>query len=78
MTIARGATPTNDSISWGTRFVRAVRRHSWSLPRFREVRYEDMLDFVKEKIGNVPVLYDALHGIKKGVKDVHTVAREAS
>ena len=33
-------------------------------------RYEDMLDFVKGKIGNVPVLYDALHGIKKGVKDV--------
>ncbi|MFD1537889.1 1-deoxy-D-xylulose-5-phosphate synthase [Nonomuraea guangzhouensis] len=33
-------------------------------------RYEDMLEFVKEKLGNVPVLYDALHGIKKGVKDV--------
>ncbi|NUR84145.1 MAG: 1-deoxy-D-xylulose-5-phosphate synthase [Nonomuraea sp.] len=33
-------------------------------------RYEDMLEFVKEKFGNVPVLYDALHGIKKGVKDV--------
>ncbi|WP_327093111.1 1-deoxy-D-xylulose-5-phosphate synthase [Nonomuraea sp. NBC_01738] len=33
-------------------------------------RYEDMLEFVKDKIGNVPVLYDALHGIKKGVKDV--------
>jgi 1-deoxy-D-xylulose-5-phosphate synthase len=33
-------------------------------------RYEDMLEYVKEKIGNVPVLYDALHGIKKGVKDV--------
>ncbi|WP_425563920.1 1-deoxy-D-xylulose-5-phosphate synthase, partial [Nonomuraea longicatena] len=33
-------------------------------------RYEDMLDFVKDKIGNVPVLYDALHGFKKGVKDV--------
>ncbi|MEV0613286.1 1-deoxy-D-xylulose-5-phosphate synthase [Nonomuraea sp. NPDC050404] len=32
--------------------------------------YEDMLDFVKGKIGNVPVLYDALHGFKKGVKDV--------
>ncbi|MEU8141897.1 1-deoxy-D-xylulose-5-phosphate synthase [Nonomuraea sp. NPDC048901] len=33
-------------------------------------RYEDMLEYVKDKIGNVPVLYDALHGIKKGVKDV--------
>ncbi|MFC4113514.1 1-deoxy-D-xylulose-5-phosphate synthase [Nonomuraea zeae] len=33
-------------------------------------RYEDMLDYVKDKIGNVPVLYDALHGFKKGVKDV--------
>ncbi|MEU4578412.1 MULTISPECIES: 1-deoxy-D-xylulose-5-phosphate synthase [Nonomuraea] len=33
-------------------------------------RYEDMLEYVKGKIGNVPVLYDALHGIKKGVKDV--------
>ncbi|WP_431902958.1 1-deoxy-D-xylulose-5-phosphate synthase [Nonomuraea sp. bgisy101] len=33
-------------------------------------RYEDMLDFVKDKIGNVPVVYDALHGIKKGLKDV--------
>ncbi|WP_219467396.1 1-deoxy-D-xylulose-5-phosphate synthase [Nonomuraea rhizosphaerae] len=33
-------------------------------------RYEDMLEFVKDKIGNVPVLYDALHGFKKGVKDV--------
>ncbi len=33
-------------------------------------RYEDFLDYVKEKIGNVPVLYDALHGFKKGVKDV--------
>ncbi|GAA3259872.1 1-deoxy-D-xylulose-5-phosphate synthase [Nonomuraea helvata] len=33
-------------------------------------RYEDMLEYVKEKLGNVPVLYDALHGFKKGVKDV--------
>ncbi|MEU7892484.1 1-deoxy-D-xylulose-5-phosphate synthase [Nonomuraea sp. NPDC049152] len=33
-------------------------------------RYEDMLEFVKDKIGNVPVVYDALHGIKKGLKDV--------
>ncbi|MGV9306824.1 MULTISPECIES: 1-deoxy-D-xylulose-5-phosphate synthase [unclassified Nonomuraea] len=33
-------------------------------------RYEDLLEFVKNKIGNVPVVYDALHGIKKGVKDV--------
>ncbi|MFI6595271.1 1-deoxy-D-xylulose-5-phosphate synthase [Nonomuraea sp. NPDC050536] len=33
-------------------------------------RYEDVLEFVKEKFGNIPVLYDALHGIKKGVKDV--------
>ncbi|MER7359331.1 1-deoxy-D-xylulose-5-phosphate synthase [Nonomuraea dietziae] len=33
-------------------------------------RYEDMLEFVKNKIGNVPVVYDALHGFKKGVKDV--------
>ncbi|MFI6322195.1 1-deoxy-D-xylulose-5-phosphate synthase [Nonomuraea sp. NPDC050556] len=32
--------------------------------------YEDMLEFVKSKIGNVPFVYDALHGIKKGVKDV--------
>ncbi|GAA4505628.1 1-deoxy-D-xylulose-5-phosphate synthase [Nonomuraea ferruginea] len=32
-------------------------------------RYEDALEFVKEKLGNVPVLYDALHGLKKGVKD---------
>ncbi|MER6948042.1 1-deoxy-D-xylulose-5-phosphate synthase [Nonomuraea sp. NPDC000554] len=32
-------------------------------------RYEDVLEYVKEKLGNVPVLYDALHGIKKGVKD---------
>ncbi|WP_336205874.1 1-deoxy-D-xylulose-5-phosphate synthase [Nonomuraea sp. LPB2021202275-12-8] len=33
-------------------------------------RYEDMLEYVKGKLGNVPVLYDALHGLKKGVKDV--------
>ncbi|WP_442942209.1 1-deoxy-D-xylulose-5-phosphate synthase [Nonomuraea sp. NBC_00507] len=33
-------------------------------------RYEDFLDYVKDKIGNVPLLYDALHGVKKGVKDV--------
>ncbi len=33
-------------------------------------RYEDALEYVKSKIGNVPVLYDALHGLKKGVKDV--------
>ncbi|MEV2272242.1 1-deoxy-D-xylulose-5-phosphate synthase [Nonomuraea africana] len=33
-------------------------------------RYEDMLEFVKNKLGNVPVVYDALHGIKKGVKDI--------
>ncbi|NUW30949.1 1-deoxy-D-xylulose-5-phosphate synthase [Nonomuraea sp. SMC257] len=33
-------------------------------------RYEDFLEYVKEKIGNVPVLYDALHGFKKGVKDI--------
>ncbi len=33
-------------------------------------RYEDVLEYVKDKIGNVPVLYDALHGFKKGVKDV--------
>ncbi|MFI7447831.1 1-deoxy-D-xylulose-5-phosphate synthase [Nonomuraea sp. NPDC049714] len=33
-------------------------------------RYEDVLEYVKGKIGNVPVLYDALHGFKKGVKDV--------
>ncbi|MEU0567723.1 1-deoxy-D-xylulose-5-phosphate synthase [Nonomuraea sp. NPDC005983] len=32
-------------------------------------RYEDVLEYVKDKLGNVPVLYDALHGIKKGVKD---------
>ncbi|WP_425465353.1 1-deoxy-D-xylulose-5-phosphate synthase [Nonomuraea mesophila] len=32
--------------------------------------YEDVLEYVKDKIGNVPVLYDALHGFKKGVKDV--------
>ncbi|MEV4169689.1 1-deoxy-D-xylulose-5-phosphate synthase [Nonomuraea sp. NPDC049709] len=33
-------------------------------------RYEDMLEYFKDKLGNVPVLYDALHGFKKGVKDV--------
>ncbi|WP_327109626.1 1-deoxy-D-xylulose-5-phosphate synthase [Nonomuraea glycinis] len=33
-------------------------------------RYEDALEYVKGKIGNVPVLYDALHGLKKGIKDV--------
>ncbi|MEV0593548.1 1-deoxy-D-xylulose-5-phosphate synthase [Nonomuraea cavernae] len=33
-------------------------------------RYEEVLEYVKEKIGNVPVLYDALHGFKKGVKDI--------
>ncbi|MGP3956433.1 1-deoxy-D-xylulose-5-phosphate synthase [Nonomuraea sp. 3N208] len=33
-------------------------------------RYEEFLDYVKDKIGNVPLLYDALHGVKKGVKDV--------
>ena len=32
--------------------------------------YEEVLEFVKGKIGGVPVLYDALHGFKKGVKDV--------
>lgn len=32
--------------------------------------YEEVLEFVKDKIGGVPVLYDALHGFKKGVKDV--------
>ncbi|MEU6710268.1 1-deoxy-D-xylulose-5-phosphate synthase [Nonomuraea sp. NPDC046802] len=33
-------------------------------------RYEDVLEYVKDRLGNVPVLYDALHGFKKGVKDV--------
>ncbi|WP_062345552.1 1-deoxy-D-xylulose-5-phosphate synthase [Herbidospora yilanensis] len=32
--------------------------------------YEQVLEFVKDKFGNVPVLYDTLHGIKKGLKDV--------
>ncbi|WP_433362121.1 1-deoxy-D-xylulose-5-phosphate synthase [Streptosporangium sp. CA-115845] len=37
-------------------------------------RYEDMLDFVKGSLNRVPVVgapvYDALHGVKKGIKDV--------
>ncbi|WP_326642077.1 1-deoxy-D-xylulose-5-phosphate synthase [Streptosporangium sp. NBC_01755] len=37
-------------------------------------RYEDMLDFVKDNLNRVPVVgapvYDALHGVKKGIKDV--------
>ncbi|SNS16898.1 1-deoxy-D-xylulose-5-phosphate synthase [Streptosporangium subroseum] len=37
-------------------------------------RYENMLDFVKGNLTKVPVLgppvYDALHGVKKGIKDV--------
>ncbi|MFI6454310.1 1-deoxy-D-xylulose-5-phosphate synthase [Streptosporangium amethystogenes] len=37
-------------------------------------RYEDMLDFVKDSLNRVPVVgapvYDALHGVKKGLKDV--------
>ncbi|WP_084957919.1 1-deoxy-D-xylulose-5-phosphate synthase [Thermoactinospora rubra] len=33
-------------------------------------RYEDILEFVKDKLGNVPLVYDALHGFKKGVKDM--------
>ncbi|MCW2877736.1 MAG: 1-deoxy-D-xylulose-5-phosphate synthase [Sphaerisporangium sp.] len=36
--------------------------------------YEHLLGFVKENLGRVPVvgnpLYDALHGVKKGIKDV--------
>ncbi|MEU8385602.1 1-deoxy-D-xylulose-5-phosphate synthase [Streptosporangium sp. NPDC048865] len=37
-------------------------------------RYEDVLDFVKGNLNKVPVVgapvYDALHGVKKGLKDV--------
>ncbi|MGJ6963087.1 1-deoxy-D-xylulose-5-phosphate synthase [Streptosporangium sp. G11] len=37
-------------------------------------RYEDVLDFVKGNLTRVPVVgapvYDALHGVKKGIKDV--------
>ncbi|MBB2911798.1 1-deoxy-D-xylulose-5-phosphate synthase [Streptosporangium becharense] len=37
-------------------------------------RYEDMLDFVKDNLNRVPLVgppvYDALHGVKKGLKDV--------
>ncbi|MEV7006272.1 1-deoxy-D-xylulose-5-phosphate synthase [Streptosporangium sp. NPDC051022] len=37
-------------------------------------RYEDMLEFVKDNLAKVPVVgppvYDALHGVKKGIKDV--------
>ena len=37
-------------------------------------RYEDVLDFVKGNLNRVPVVgapvYDALHGVKKGLKDV--------
>lgn len=37
-------------------------------------RYEDVLDFVKDSLNRVPVVgapvYDALHGVKKGIKDV--------
>ncbi|MDP9841199.1 1-deoxy-D-xylulose-5-phosphate synthase [Streptosporangium lutulentum] len=37
-------------------------------------RYENMLDFVKGNLTRVPVVgppvYDALHGVKKGIKDV--------
>ncbi|GAA0976821.1 1-deoxy-D-xylulose-5-phosphate synthase [Acrocarpospora macrocephala] len=32
--------------------------------------YEQVLEFVKDRFGNVPVLYDTLHGIKKGIKDI--------
>lgn len=37
-------------------------------------RYEDVLEFVKDNLAKVPVVgapvYDALHGVKKGIKDV--------
>ncbi|GAA4227331.1 1-deoxy-D-xylulose-5-phosphate synthase [Streptosporangium album] len=37
-------------------------------------RYEDVLEFVKDNLTKVPVVgapfYDALHGMKKGIKDV--------
>ncbi|MDP9866657.1 MULTISPECIES: 1-deoxy-D-xylulose-5-phosphate synthase [Streptosporangium] len=37
-------------------------------------RYEDVLEFVKDNLTKVPVVgppvYDALHGVKKGIKDV--------
>ncbi|MGV9533652.1 1-deoxy-D-xylulose-5-phosphate synthase [Streptosporangium sandarakinum] len=37
-------------------------------------RYEDVLDFVKDNLTKVPLVgppvYDALHGVKKGLKDV--------
>ncbi|OUC80770.1 1-deoxy-D-xylulose-5-phosphate synthase [Streptosporangium minutum] len=37
-------------------------------------RYEDVLEFVKGNLAKVPVVgppvYDALHGVKKGIKDV--------
>ncbi|GAA4070844.1 1-deoxy-D-xylulose-5-phosphate synthase [Nonomuraea soli] len=43
-------------------------RHLASLRVTR--RYEEMLDFFKGKLENVPLVYDALHGFKKGVKDI--------
>ncbi|WP_067183465.1 1-deoxy-D-xylulose-5-phosphate synthase [Microtetraspora niveoalba] len=37
-------------------------------------KYEDALEFVKENLAKVPVVgapfYDALHGVKKGIKDI--------
>ncbi|MFF5206913.1 1-deoxy-D-xylulose-5-phosphate synthase [Streptosporangium sp. NPDC000396] len=37
-------------------------------------RYEDVLEFVKDNLAKVPVIgppvYDALHGVKKGLKDI--------
>ncbi|MEV0583512.1 1-deoxy-D-xylulose-5-phosphate synthase [Nonomuraea sp. NPDC050310] len=43
-------------------------RHLASLRVTR--RYEDMLEYFKGKLENVPLVYDALHGFKKGVKDI--------
>lgn len=43
-------------------------RHLASLRVTR--RYEEVLDFIKDKLGNVPLLYDAMHGFKKGLKDI--------
>ncbi|MFI6485676.1 1-deoxy-D-xylulose-5-phosphate synthase [Nonomuraea sp. NPDC050663] len=43
-------------------------RHLASLRVTR--RYEEMLDFFKGKLESVPLVYDALHGFKKGVKDI--------
>ncbi|MBO3748114.1 1-deoxy-D-xylulose-5-phosphate synthase [Streptosporangiaceae bacterium NEAU-GS5] len=32
--------------------------------------YEQALEFIKSRVGGVPLIYDTLHGIKKGLKDI--------